>query len=388
MIINLSTINFDETGSGGGGTPARLQFRTVGIIANGMRNIMPNGYDGMAELTINTAISGETSAIDFYQIGYDYNLNEQLNSVWNNTIDYSKSLLYAWNPNNTSAYNLYKDDTNLIYAPNIDTSNVTNMEYMFNSCSKLTTVPLFNTSNVTDMDRMFISCSSLTSVPLFDTSNVTSMNQMFKGCSKLTTVPQFDTSKVTSMNYMFQSCSKLESLPLLDTSKVTNMGYMFSSCSNLTIVPQFNTSNVDNMSNMFSSCSKLTTIPLLDTSKVVNMSYMFQSCSKLESLPLLDFSSILSGNNIGTFFGYSNITTLTTLGGFKNLRINWIDNYGLAKCPNLTYQSVMNVINNLYDFRANGDTTTTRTLKLNANSLALLSDDDKAIATAKGWVLS
>ena len=365
MIINLSTINFDETGSGGGGgTPARLQFRTVGIIANGMRNIMPNGYDGMAELTINTAISGETSAIDFYQIGYDYNLNEQLNSVWNTAINYSKSLLDAWNPNNTSASNLYKNDTNLIYAPYIDTSNVTSMDYMFNSCSKLTTVPLFNTSKVRDMDRMFISCSSLTSVPLFDTSNVTSMNQMFKGCSKLTTVPQFDTSSVTSMNYMFQSCSKLESLPLLDTSKVTNMGYMFNGCSNLT------------------------TIPLLNTSKVDNMSYMFQSCSKLESLPLLDFSSILSGNNIGTFFGYSNITTLTTLGGFKNLKINWIDNYGLYRLPNLTYQSVMNVINNLYDFRANGDTTTTRTLKLNSNSLALLSDADKAIATAKGWILS
>ena len=27
-------------------------------------------------------------------------------------------------------------------------------------------------------------------------------------------------------------------------------------------------------------------------------------------------------------------------------------------------------------------------LKLNSDSLALLSDDDKAIATAKGWILS
>ena len=361
MIINLSTINFDETGSGGGGTPARLQFRTVGIIANGMRNIMPNGYDGMAELTINTAISGETSAIDFYQIGYDYNLNEQLNSVWNTAINYSKSLLDAWNPNNTSAYDLYKDDTNLIYAPNIDTSKVTNMNSMFAGCSSLTTVPLLDTSNVTSMFNMNSNCSRLTTIPLFNTSKVTNMSNMFNGCSSLTTVPQFDTNNVDITSQMFGGCSSLTTIPLL------------------------NTSNVTNMNNMFNGCSNLTTIPLLDTSNVTTMNYMFMSCSKLESLPLLDFGSI---TNLNTFFGYSNITTLTTLGGFKNLKINWSDSYGLYRLPNLTYQSVMNVINNLYDFRANGDTTTTRTLKLNSKSLALLSDADKAIATAKGWILS
>ena len=312
MIINLSTINFDETGSGGGGTPARLQFRTVGIIANGMRNIMPNGYDGMAELTINTAISGETSAIDFYPIGYDYDLNEQLNSVWNNSINHSKSLLDAWNPSNTSASKLYKGDTNLIYAPNIDTSNVT------------------------------------------------SMYQIFDGCSSLTTVPLLDTSNVTTMQATFASCPNLTTIPLLDTSKVTNMY------------------------NMFLNDSSLITIPAIDTSNVTNIGGMFAKCNNLESLPLLNFGSVTTYSYV---FGYSNITTLTTLGGFKDLKINWTSG-GLSLLPNLTYQSVMNVINNLYDFRTNGDTTTTRTLKLNANSLALLSDDDKAIATAKGWVLS
>ena len=360
MIINLSTINFDETGSGGGGTPARLQFRTVGIIANGMRNIMPNGYDGMAELTINTAISGETSAIDFYQIGYDYNLNEQLNSVWNTAINYSKSLYDAWNPNNTNANNLYKDDTNLIYAPNIDTSNVTNMGSMFYGCSNLTTVPLLNTSQVTNMSNMLYGCSSLTTVPLLNTSQVTSMKGLFSGCLSLTTVPLLDTSKVTNMNILFENCSNLTSVPLFDTSKVTDMG------------------------NMFITCSNLTTIPALDTSKATNIGGMFAHCSRLESLPLLDFGSVTSYSYV---FGFSNISTLTTLGGFKNLKINWTSN-GLNLLPNLTYQSVMNVINNLYDFRANGDTTTTRTLKLNSKSLNLLSDDDKAIATSKGWILS
>ena len=388
MIIDISTINFNGGGTGGG-APAKLQTKTVDTTINGRQMVYPDeGYNGMSEVTVITDITGRTSALNFTSLGYDADLCAELNVNLNETVTYSKTLYDAWDPNNTNASKLYKDDTNLIYAPNIDTSNVTSMYSMFYKCSNLTTVPLLDTSKVTDMNIMFESCSNLTSVPLFDTSKVTNMNNMFITCSKLTTIPALDTSKVTNMGGMFAHCSKLTTIPLLDTSKVTNMGYMFYSCSNLTTIPLLNTSNVDNMSYMFSSCSNLTTIPLLDTSKVINMSYMFQSCSKLESLPLLDFSSILSGNNIGTFFGYSNITTLTTLGGFKNLKINWIDNYGLYRLPNLTYQSVMNVINNLYDFRGNGDTTTTRTLKLNSNSLALLSDADKEIATNKGWILS
>ena len=90
---------------------------------------------------------------------------------------------------------------------------------------------------------------------------------------------------------------------------------------------------------------------------------------------------------IGVLFGTSDINTLTDLGGFKNLKIDWYDNYGLYRLPNLTYQSIMNVINNLYDFPSNGDSSTTRRLQIHPNAMALLSDEDKALATNKGWVL-
>ena len=63
-----------------------------------------------------------------------------------------------------------------------------------------------------------------------DTENVTNMNNMFASCSKLTTIPQLDTSKVINMSYMFQYCSELISVPQLDTSNVTNMSTMFQGC--------------------------------------------------------------------------------------------------------------------------------------------------------------
>ena len=324
-------------------------------------------------------------ALDFSIIGYDTALSNEVNAQINADIAYSKSLYDAWNPSKTSAYNLYKNDTQLVYAPNIDTSNVDNMYNMFYGCSKLTSVPQFDTSNVRSMQDMFYGCGILPSVPLFNTSNVTEMSSMFTGCRKITTVPLLNTSNVTDMGNMFNSCTSLTSVPQFDTSNVTDMSYTFSGCTSLTSVPQFDTSNVTTMYSMFSNCSGLTSIPQFDTSNVTSMYGMVNSCKSLTSLPLLECGKV---TNIGSFFGYSNLTTLTTLGGFKDLKIDWNDSYCLSKCPNLTYESVMNVINNLYDFRGNGDETTTRTLKLHSNSLALLNDDDKAVATSKGWILS
>ena len=102
----------------------------------------------------------------------------------------------------------------------IDTSNVTDMYYMFGECSALTSLDLstFDTYSVTNMSYMFNSCTALTSLDLssFNTSNVTDMNYMFGYCSALTSldVSSFNTSNVTEMRAMFRGCSALTSLTL------------------------------------------------------------------------------------------------------------------------------------------------------------------------------
>ena len=122
-----------------------------------------------------------------------------------------------------------------------DTSNVTNMEGMFNSCYSLTNLDLtnFDTSNVKNMDLMFYGCKNLTDLDLtsFDTANVKSMESMFNGCNNLISLDLggFDTSKVTSMNRMFYNCSGLTSLDLsgFKVFDMWSMDEMFSGCSNL-----------------------------------------------------------------------------------------------------------------------------------------------------------
>ena len=98
----------------------------------------------------------------------------------------------------------------------LNTSEVTSMAHMFNSCSKLTNLDLsrFITSNVTDMRCMLRECSGLTSLDLssFNTSQVTNMYGMFNGCSNLRTIyvgSGWNTATVTNSTYMFNSCTSL-----------------------------------------------------------------------------------------------------------------------------------------------------------------------------------
>ncbi|EOB3532669.1 immunoglobulin-like domain-containing protein [Enterococcus hirae] len=106
----------------------------------------------------------------------------------------------------------------------LDTSNVTDMSYMFFGMSSVTSLDVssFDTSNVTTMSYMFYGMSSVTGLDVsnFDTSNVTTMGYMFKGMGSVTSLDlsNFDTSNVTDMTDMFFGTS-LKKLILGDTFK-------------------------------------------------------------------------------------------------------------------------------------------------------------------------
>ena len=178
-----------------------------------------------------------------------------------------------------------------------------------------------------------------------------------------------DTSNVTDVSHLYDDCNLLVRVPMMNFSNVKTMEYTFNYCYKLGSIPQFDTSNVTNFYNCFNYCSSLVTIPELNTSKATNVDGMFGNCASLMSIPLLDFENVTSASNM---FGWSDIKSLTDLGGFKNLKIDFTS--GLNRLPNLTVQSLMNVINNLYDFRANGESTT-RTLQLGTTNLNKLTDE-------------
>ena len=322
--------------------------------------------------------------------------------------------LLELNPNTgnvTNMEDLFTGSKSLKSIPVINTQNVTDMSGMFSECAKLSSVPVLDTSNVIDMNRIFAGCSSLTTVPLLNTSNVTNMLAMFEDCSSLIEIPTLDTSKVTTMYSMFGRCTSLKQIPLLDTKRCVDMEIMFNDCSLLEIIPKLETGNVTNMNGMFkgcsslkqipllntkscnlmqemfSGCSSITEIPELDTSNITSMWYMFFKCTSLTTVPMLDASKIINVYNM-----FNNCSSLVTLGGLKNLgmsyQTNWIDNVSVATLnlsdsPLLTHDSLMNVINNLYDIKSKG--VKTQTLQLGDTNKAKLTAEEIAIATNKGW---
>ena len=215
----------------------------------------------------------------------------------------------------------------------LNTEKVTDMGYMFSSCSSLTSLDVthFNTENVTNMGYMFSDCSSLTSLDVthFNTAKVTDMIAMFYSCSSLTSldVTHFNTENVTKMYSMFYSCSSLTSLDVthFNTAKVTNMIYMFYNCSSLTSldVTHFNTANVKVMSYMFSSCSSLTSLDVrnFNTANVMNMNGMFSYSVALTSLYLTNFNTEKVTDMEDMFSGCQALTTIYASSKFVTTRV-------------------------------------------------------------------
>ena len=159
--------------------------------------------------------------------------------------------------------------------------------------------------------------------------------------------------KLTTCADMFHDCSGLTSINLsnFDTSNVTTMNCMFGSSSNLTELDlsNFDTNKVYNMMSMFSLCKNLTSLNMnnCDVSNVTNMINMLNGC-----------------NSLVNFQAPKNIST----------------DFNVQDCIALSHDSLMSIINNLA-------TVTGKTLTLSSTNFTELSEEEKAIATGKGWIL-
>ena len=233
----------------------------------------------------------------------------------------------------------------------------TGMKDFFNAggkCKELTATNIDNfikfedTSSVTDMSDMFYACKNLTTIPLIDTSNVTDMTSMFYVCENLTTIPELNTGNVTKMDSVFYYCSKLTAIPALNTSNATTMISIFRECSELITIPELNTSNVRNMRNMFAGCTRITTIPKLDASNATDMGSIFYRCRNLTEIHM------------------------------TGMKVS----FDISSSTKFTHEALVEILNNL------ATVTSTQTLTMGRTNLAKLTEEDKVIATNKGWTLA
>ena len=117
----------------------------------------------------------------------------------------------------------WKDEAirKVVINPSFSDYRPTSTSRWFYRLTNLTTIEgleHLNTSEVTDMEGMFEKCDAITTLDLsnFDTSKVENMSGMFRLCKSLTTldVSSFDVSAVEDMTFMFDGCESLEELDL------------------------------------------------------------------------------------------------------------------------------------------------------------------------------
>ena len=216
----------------------------------------------------------------------------------------------------------------------------------------------FLSNKVTNFSSCFVNCSNITTIPQIDTSNGTNFSVMFSGCSKLTEVPLINTSKGTTFNSMFTGCVSLETIPQIDTSNGTNFASMF----------------------YFTSSSKLKTIPKLNMSKATNISSLIYSSSGGNQSHLAELENLGGFENLGEAY------STTSNANYSYYTLDILSNARSEACNKITHESLMNVINNLYDIGAKG--CNTQKLQLGSLNLSKLTADEIAIATNKGWTVS
>lgn len=245
-----------------------------------------------------------------------------------------------------------KNLTELLHIDRLDTSAVTDMQFMFHDCSSLEYVDVFgfDTSQVERMNAMFHGCAALQGINVggFDTSKVISMTSMFNGCSALVVldVGRFKTDKVQSFDFMFNDCSSLRRLDVsgfrtphvesfksmfcgcaslraldvsgFDTSSATDMGWMFYGCGGLEAldVSGFRTPHVESFKSMFNGCSSLRKLDVsgFDTSRVTNMRHMFFNDGNLRQLDVSRFDTRRVEDFTCMFAGCSSLRSLDVSG--------------------------------------------------------------------------
>ncbi len=261
----------------------------------------------------------------------------------------------------------------------LNTSEVTNMGYMFPSCSKLTSLDLssFNTSKVTDMRYMFYGCRNLRTIYVgsgWSTAAVTGSANMFYNCTSLvggqgttyddnhidkayahidggTSNPGYFTEwkeayacytpENTTLTFYYdnQRSSRPGTTYNLNTGSTYPAWDTDGTNANVTKVV-FNSSFADarptttgswfqNMENLQS----ITGMSYLNTSEVTYMAYMFFNCSGLTGIDLSHFNTSRV-TTMRTMFGSCQALESLDLSSFNTSQVTNME-YMFSSCTNL-----------------------------------------------------
>lgn len=236
---------------------------------------------------------------------------------------------------------------------------------------------------------------------------------------------------ISSLAYMFPNITSEEKAKLINfdvLSKFKNVQSVDSFCYGSRGFTEIDLTKLDiskckNIRQLCRECSSATKINLkgMVHEEIASIQNFVYGCSKLVDLDVSEWNTSGVSEAYATFYGLSNIETLnlgdwdmSKLSNFGQNFINCVklknliffNNYGkgfsewassnynsytldLSKCPLLTYESLLDVINKLYDLHVKyPNKTITQQLILGSDNLSKINSEELSLVTSKGWVVS
>lgn len=273
---------------------------------------------------------------------------------------FSKSINdeYGWG----STLEEYIDDANGWY---MKTSLLTDYQNTYNSFKDLTTIPQFSSNGnhykfipnlllPSNTKKLFMYWYDIIEVPSFlKLEKITDVSNFFAGCYSLRDFKcPGNFSATTSISGLFQQCTNLSGDISINAPNATSASSAFYLCKNINSIT-LTTAPLTVYGRIFLNATKLQSVYNLNLGETSEAQYQPFYCSNLTNITFADGSII---NNSTSF----------------------------SSCTKLTVNSILNILNILKDLTGS----TSATLTLGAGNLAKLTDEQKAIATNKNWVLA
>lgn len=318
-------------------------------------------------------------------------------------------------PNLTNGRNMFSSCTSLrtLHIEDLSSPSANRYESMFSGSTALRKVKVgnfkLNCSSTNGLNNMFTSCYNLRKVEgTIDTSGSKSIQGMFENCYRLQEVDEMKTPTIYEFDNAFRSCVSLKKSPIVDvtcegTGNV-DLYRIFNNCTALREIPNWDYSRVWRLREAFVGCISVSggieNLNLDLNNKTVNTDVNnfytpFSSCSitHVNQLTIPE-----SGTARYLFYNATNLRTIQDVnvsGVSDMLSMFHQTNYLMSGIPLYAEESIgyyrsaipSGEIVRLFNGLASGVTSKTLDLR-QAPQAYILTSDDIAIATSKGWTVT
>lgn len=236
-------------------------------------------------------------------------------------------------------YLIVKKITKIIM--NVDTYNMSNMQYMFFRLSSLREIEFkrIDTHAVKDMGGMFWGCEQLERLDLskFDTTSLQDMSHMFCECISLKelNLSSFNTPQLRYLTSTFKDCREILSLDLSSFNAgkcLLSMKSTFFNCRELRQVNlgSFDLNNVESFVDCFYNCYSISKIEMppsknMELNNATTLEGMFKNCLHLSGV---DMSPVIG----------SKVTSIDSLfEGCANLKAVLLSRFQPSELKNISF---------------------------------------------------